>query len=100
MVRAMPQTPKCPRGCESVKVLRDGVQRTGGRERQRYRCVAGDGAYHRFVGEGALSQTRGHDLACGECDRPLEADGGPVAPWHGHYLVKGLFALERGVVIV
>jgi len=96
----MNEMPQCPRGCASVKVVRDGVQRHhGGRARQRYRCVAPDGSYHRFVGEGELSRTRGHG-SCDECYRPLAADGGPVAPKFGKYLVKevagALWALADG----
>ena len=84
----MSELPRCPRGCESVKVVRDGVQKHAGRQRQRYRCVSADGSFHRFVGEGALSRTRGEGHTCGGCDRPLEVDGGPVAPWRGHYTVR------------
>jgi len=101
MLGLMPTMPRCSRGCESVKVVRDGVQRRGGRERQRYRCVLADGTFHRFVGEGALSNTRGEGHACGECDRPLETDGGPVVPLRGHYLVKevatALWSVAGGV---
>lgn len=93
--------PKRPRGCQSEKVVRDGVQRMGGRERQRYRCVATNGDFYRFVGEGALSRTRGDGHSCGECHRPLEVDGGPVVPWRGHYLVDevaaALWAVAEGV---
>lgn len=80
------EMPRCPRGHESVKVVRDGVQKRGGRERQRYRCVLADGSYHRFVG--AVSRTRGGGRHCSECDHPLAIDGGPVAPWRNRYLVK------------
>jgi hypothetical protein len=82
--------PVCPRGHESVKVVRDGAQKRGGRERQRYRCVLEDGSYHRFVG--AVSHTRGDGRHCDECDRPLPVDGGPVAPWRSRYLVKEVAA--------
>ena len=82
--------PVCPRGHESAKVVRDGAQKRGGRERQRYRCVLADGSYHRFVG--AVSHTRGDGKHCDECDRPLTVDGGPVAPWRSRYLVKEVAA--------
>lgn len=80
--------PKCPRGCQSEKVVRDGVQRMGGRERQRYRCVRTNGDFHRFVGEGALSRTRGDGHSCGECHDGQDwravttvASGQTVADW-------------------
>lgn len=82
--------PVCPRGHESLKVVRDGAQKRGGRERQRYRCVLPDGSYHRFVG--AVSHTRGDGKHCDECERPLPVDGGPVAPWRSRYLVKEVAA--------
>jgi hypothetical protein len=72
----------------SAKVVRDGVQKHAGRQRQRYRCVGADGTFHRFVGEGALSRTRGDGHSCRSCDRPLDVDGGPVAPWRGRYTVR------------
>src|SRR3954452_11088085 len=86
----MTEMPKCPLGCPSVRVGRDGPQRGEGRLRQRYRCVKPDGSFHRFVGEGGLSRTRGGGHSCDECDRPLDVDGGPVTPWHSRYLVKAL----------
>jgi hypothetical protein len=97
----MSEMPNCPRGCPSVKVVRDGVQRTEGRERQRYRCIVADGSFHRFVGESGLSRTRGDGHSCVECARPLEVDGGPVALWHSRYFVKevatALWSLAGGV---
>lgn len=94
----MAELPDCPLGHESVKVVRDGVQKRGGRRRQRYRCVLPDGSYHRFVG--AVSHTRGDGEQCHECERPLEVDGGPVAPWRSRYLVKevagALWAIAGG----
>jgi hypothetical protein len=71
-----------------AKVVRDGVQRRGGRERQRYRCVAEDGTFHRFLGTGGLTRTRGNDQHCDSCERALEVDGGPVMPWSGQYQVR------------
>ena len=81
--------------------MRDGPQRGEGRPRQRYRCVKPDGSFHRFVGEGGLSRTRGGGHSCDECDRALDVDGGPDAPWHSRYLVKevatALWSLAGGV---
>lgn len=94
----MAELPDCPLGHESVKLVRDGVQKRGGRRRQRYRCVLPDGSYHRFVG--AVSHTRGDGEQRHECERPLEVDGGPVAPWRSRYLVKevagALWAIAGG----
>lgn len=90
----MSELPKCPRGCESVAVYRDGVQLSAGgeRQRQRYRCVRPDGSHHRFVGEGMLSRTRGDGQLCSDCDRPLDVDGGPPTTWHSRYQVREVAA--------
>ena len=90
----MSELPKCPRGCESVAVYRDGVQLSvsGERQRQRYRCVRPDGSHHRFVGEGMLSRTRGDGQLCSDCDRPLDVDGGPPTTWHSRYQVREVAA--------
>ncbi len=64
----MRELPKCPRGCASVKIMCDGVQKSGGHARQRYRCIPPDGSYHRFVGQGQLSRTRAEGPR-EECER-------------------------------
>ena len=94
----MAELPPCPRGHTGVKVVRDGVQRRGGRERQRYRCVAPDGSYHRFLG--ALGRTRTDQGTCLECENHIAVHEGPAAPAEFEYLVReiadALVALGRG----
>lgn len=95
----MADLPVCPRpGHGETRVIRDGVQRRGGRERQRYRCVLPDGSYHRFVG--ALSRTHIAAGVCDHCDNRLRPDEGPVAPPGFDYLVReiagALVAIGKG----
>jgi hypothetical protein len=75
------------------------VQRSGGRERQRWRCTLPDGSYHRFLG--AMSRTRAHDETCVECENHLEPHQGPAAPAAFEYLVRevagGLVSVGRGM---
>ena len=78
--------PSCPRDHAGSKVVRDGVQRTGGREKQRWRCILSDGSYHRFLG--AMSRTRATDETCAECENHLAPHQGPVAPAEFEYLVR------------
>ncbi|MFO8076721.1 MAG: hypothetical protein R6T85_11460 [Egibacteraceae bacterium] len=80
-------------------MVRDGVQRRGGRERQRFRCVAPDGSFHRFLGPS--TRTRATENHCEECDNDIAAHQGPASPWRFEYLVRevseALVALGRGM---
>lgn len=78
--------PACPRDCAGTRVVRDGIQRSGGREKQRWRCTPSDGVYHRFLG--AVSRTRATDETCAECERHVEPHQGPAAPAEFEYLVR------------
>jgi hypothetical protein len=73
-------------------VSRDGVQRRGGRERQRWRHTRPDGIFHRFLG--AVSRTRVPEAVgvCPTCDSRLDAHQGPSAPWRYDYLVEEIAA--------
>ena len=82
----MADMPPCPRGCASARVVLDGVQRKGGRPRQRFRCISSDGSYHRFIG--ALGRTRSNDHTCVECENNIAAHEGPAAPAEFEYLVR------------
>ena len=94
----MAALPPCPRGHEGTRIVRDGVQRRGGRERQRYRCTAVGGSYHRFIG--ALGRTRTLDLTCQECENHIAPHEGPSAPAEFECLVRevadALVQLGRG----
>lgn len=76
----------CNRGHDSSLVVRAGIQRTGGREKQRWKCTTPEGAHHIFVG--ALARTRTHDGTCRECENHIAAHQGPTAPAEGEYLVR------------
>lgn len=95
----MSDAPPCARGHADGRVVRDGVQRKGGRERQRWRCVRPDGSYHRFLG--AMSRTRALDETCVECENHLEAHQGPAAPAAFEYLGRevagALVSVGRGM---
>lgn len=96
----MANTPTCPRaGHEEYIVVRDGIQHSPLRDRQRWRCSAPDGTYHRFLG--ALSVTRVEDGVCPTCERPLGPSEGPATPWRHDYLVRevaaALVSLGAGV---
>lgn len=73
-------------------MVRDGLQKKSGRTRQRYRCVAPgpNPSFHRFVG--AVARTRNMVGVCAECENPVAAHEGPVAPWHCGYLVREVAA--------
>ena len=87
----MANTPTCPRqGHEERYVVRDGVQHSNQRSRQRWRCTAPDGTYHRFLG--ALSVTRVEDGVCPTCERPYGPSEGPATPWRHDYLVREVAA--------
>ena len=69
-----------------MRIVRDGIQRKGGRARQRWRCVLPDGTYHRFLG--VMSRTIAADSTCVECENHIAPHSGPVAPAEGEYLVR------------
>jgi hypothetical protein len=79
-------------------VLRDGIQRKGGRERQRWRCVLEDGTFHRFIGP--LGRTRTDEPFCETCDNPIAPSEGPASMWRSEFLVREvaatLVAVGRG----
>lgn len=95
----MAAVPACARGHEDGHVVRDGVQRSGGRARQRWRCTLPDASYHRFLG--VMSRTRALDETCVECENHLEVHEGPVAPSTFEYLVRevatALVSVGRGM---
>jgi hypothetical protein len=76
----------CPRGHALTKIVRDGVQRSGGRQRQRWRCTLPDGSFHRFLG--VVSRTRSVDETCTECENHLAPHEGPAAPADFEYLLR------------
>lgn len=88
----------CSYGHTGTRIVRDGVQRMGGREKQRWRCTSPEGEHHRFLGP--LSRTRTVDGTCEECENHLHAHQGPQAPAEFEYLVKeiasALVDLGRG----
>lgn len=67
-------------------MVRDGVARRGGRERQRWRCKNPDGSYHRFLG--VVPRTRADAGFCLECDNHIAPFEGPASPWRFEYTVK------------
>lgn len=94
--------PVCPReghAGDGWRVVRDGVQRRGGRERQRYRCIDVTGDFHRFLG--STARTRATAAFCLECDNDVRPHEGPVTPWRFEYLVRevaeALVSLGRGM---
>ena len=88
----------CSGGHTGTRIVRDGIQRMGGREKQRWRCISPEGVHHRFLGP--LSRTRTVDGTCEECENHLHAHQGPQAPAEFEYLVKeiagALVDLGRG----
>lgn len=76
----------CPRGHAFARIVRDGVQRSGGRRKQRWRCTLPDGSYHRFLG--VVSRTRTTDETCTECENHLAPHEGPAAPAEFEYLLR------------
>src|SRR5665811_833851 len=91
--------PAWARGHDDGHVVRDGVQQSGGRARQRWRCTLPDASYHRFLG--VMSRTRALDETCVECENHLEVHEGPVAPSTFEYLVRevatALVSVGRGM---
>ena len=68
----------CPRAHKHVRIVRDGIQRAGGRSKQRWRCTRQDGSFHRFLG--VVSTIRATDDTCTECENHITPHEGPSAP--------------------
>lgn len=80
------EVPACPRGHPDGRVVRDGIQRDGGRPRQRWRCILPGGSYHRFLG--VVSRTCTSVETCVECENHLAPYEGPAAPAQFEYLIR------------
>jgi hypothetical protein len=78
--------PVCPRGHPEGRVVRDGIQKDGGRPRQGSRCILPGGSYHRFLG--VVSRTRATLETCVECENHLAPQEGPAAPAQFEYLIR------------
>jgi hypothetical protein len=76
----------CPRAHQDVRIVRDGIQRAGGRSKQRWRCTRQDGSFHRFLG--VVSRTRATDDTCTECENHIAPHEGPAAPAEFEYLIR------------
>jgi hypothetical protein len=76
----------CPRAHQDVRVVRDGIQRAGGRSKQRWRCTRPDGSFHRFLG--VVSRTRATDDTCTECENHIAPHEGPATPAEFEYLIR------------
>lgn len=96
--------PACPRAGHTVadgfRVSRDGrYGHSPDAQRQRYRCTAPDGAFHRFTP--TLPRQVSHGDTCPECEAHVGAHAGPVAPRaYRHRLslvAEALVAVGRGV---
>lgn len=71
--------PHCPRpGHEARRVVKDGHYGTP--PRQRYRCRAPDGTFHRFTPP--LPREMTDPCVCDECDNDVSAHQGPAVPRH------------------
>lgn len=97
MQNSMPN-PVCPLAHSDPTIVRNGVQRTAGRDRQRWRCTPQVGDAHFFVGPLAhTQQVGGH---CVECEREVAVHEGPTAPGGHGFLVReiaaGLVGLGKG----
>jgi hypothetical protein len=66
--------------------VRDGIQKDGGRPRQRWRCILPGGEFHRFLG--VVSRTRTSLETCVECENHIAAYEGPAAPAQFEYLIR------------
>jgi hypothetical protein len=80
----------CPRAHRSSRIVRDGIQRMGGRQKQRWRCISPDGSYHRFLG--VVSRTRATSETCTECENHIAPHEGPAAPAEFEYLIREVAA--------
>jgi hypothetical protein len=76
----------CPRAHEGSRIVRDGIQRSGGRSKQRWRCTLQDGSFHRFLG--VVSRTRATDDTCSRCENHIAPHEGPAAPAEFEYLIR------------
>jgi hypothetical protein len=76
----------CPRAHHGARIVRDGIQRSGGRSKQRWRCTLQDGSFHRFLG--VVSRTRAVDQTCSECENHIAPHEGPAAPAEFEYLIR------------
>ena len=76
----------CPRAHKHVRIVRDGIQRAGGRSKQRWRCTRPDGSCRRFLG--VVSRTRALDDTCIECENHIAPHEGPAAPAESEYLIR------------
>lgn len=65
-------------------MVRDGVY--GKRRRQRFRCVAADGTFHRFTP--VLPRSRAELGFCDTCDNDIAVHEGPVAARRGLYEIR------------
>lgn len=68
-------------------------------QRQRYRCIAPGGAFHRFTP--TLPRERTEDGVCWACDSTVHAHAGPVVSrgyrHRLHLVAEALVAVRRGV---
>ena len=80
----------CPRAHQDVRIVRDGIQRAGGRSKQRWRCTGSDGSFHRFLG--VVSRTRATSETSTECENHIAAHEGPAAPSEFEYLIREVAA--------
>jgi hypothetical protein len=76
----------CPRVHQDGRIVRDGIQRAGGRSKQRWRCTRPDGSFHRFLS--VVSRTRAADETCSECENHIAPHEGPAAPAEFEYLIR------------
>jgi hypothetical protein len=76
----------CPRAHKGSRIVRDGIQRSGGRGKQRWRCTLSDGSYHRVLG--VVSRTRAIEDTCSECENHIAPHEGPAAPAQFEYLIR------------
>ena len=77
----------CPRGHQGARIVRDGIQRSGGRSKQRWRCTLQDGPFHRFLG--VVSRTRAVDQTCSKCENYIAPHEEPAALAEFEYLIRG-----------
>ncbi len=75
-----------PRVHQDVRIVRDGIQRAGGRSKRRWRCTRRDGSFHRFLG--VVNRTRATDDTCTECKNHIAPHQGPETPEEFEYLIR------------
>ena len=66
--------------------MRAGMQRAGGRSKQRCRCTRPDGSFHRFLG--VVSKTQATDDTCTQCENRIAPHEGPAVPGEFEYLIR------------